>query len=62
LLVSCPDGCTEAIMLAHGFSVVQMVDLVREGFATTYSQRVIVGKRTIELARMRITEAAGRRL
>ena len=27
LLASCRDGCTEAIMLAHGFTVEQMVDL-----------------------------------
>jgi hypothetical protein len=24
-----PDGCTEAVMLAHGFTVAQMVELVR---------------------------------
>jgi hypothetical protein len=56
LLASCRDGCTEAIMLAHGFSVMQMVDLVRQGPATAYSQRVIVGRRTIEVARKKITE------
>jgi hypothetical protein len=57
LLASCRDGCTEAILLAHGFSVTQMVDLVSDGLATAHSQRVIVGRRTIEVARMRITEA-----
>jgi hypothetical protein len=34
LLASCPDGCTEAIMLAHGFTIEQMVELVRTGLAT----------------------------
>ena len=29
LLAACRDGCTEAIMLAHGFTVEQMVELVR---------------------------------
>ena len=58
LLASCRDGCTEAaILLAHGFSVAQMVDLVRAGLATAYRQRVIVGRRTIEVARVKITEA-----
>jgi hypothetical protein len=31
LLASCRDGCTEAIMIAHGFTVAQMVELVRAG-------------------------------
>jgi hypothetical protein len=26
LLASCRDGCTEAIMLAHGFSIEQVVE------------------------------------
>jgi len=29
LLAASPDGCTEAVMLAHGFTVAQMVELVR---------------------------------
>jgi hypothetical protein len=29
LLASCRDGCTEAIMLPHGLSVEQIVELVR---------------------------------
>jgi hypothetical protein len=29
LPASCRDGCTEAIMLAHGFTIPQMVELVR---------------------------------
>jgi hypothetical protein len=28
LLASCRDGCTEAIMIAHGFTIPQMVELV----------------------------------
>jgi hypothetical protein len=34
LLASCRDGCTEAIMLAHGFSIDMMVELVNAGLAT----------------------------
>jgi hypothetical protein len=33
LLAASPDGCTEEIMLAHGFSVEQMVELARAGLA-----------------------------
>jgi hypothetical protein len=43
LLAASPDGCTEAILRAHGFSTAQVVDLVRAGLATAHSQRVIVG-------------------
>jgi hypothetical protein len=31
LLASCPEGCTEAILRAHGFTIEQMVKLVRAG-------------------------------
>jgi hypothetical protein len=57
LLVSCRDGCTEAMMLAHGFSIEQMVELVRAGLATATAERVRAGNRTLEVARVRITEA-----
>ena len=59
LLASCGDGCTEAIMLAHGFSVEQMVDLVRAGLATAKAERVVAGGRSMQVSRLRITEAAG---
>jgi hypothetical protein len=60
LLASCRDGCTEAIMLAHGFKIDVLVELVRAGLATATSERVVAGGRTIEVARVRIT-GAGRR-
>jgi hypothetical protein len=41
----------------HGFTVAQMVEIVRAGLATAHSQRVIVGRRTIEIAHVKITEA-----
>jgi hypothetical protein len=47
LLASCRDGCTEAIMMVHGFSIEQMVELV-------------AGGQPIEVARVRITEAGWR--
>jgi hypothetical protein len=57
LLASCRDGCTEALMLAHGFSIDMMVELVQAGLATATAERVVAGSRTIEVARVRITEA-----
>jgi hypothetical protein len=43
LLASCRGGCTEAIMLAYGFSVELMVELVHAGFATTPAERMVAG-------------------
>jgi hypothetical protein len=57
LLAASRDGCTEAVMIAHGFTVAQMVELVRDGLATAYIRRVIVAKRTVEITYMKITEA-----
>jgi hypothetical protein len=57
LLASRRDGCTEAIMLAHGFTIAQMVELVRAGLATASA---VAGKLKLEIACVRITEA-GRR-
>jgi hypothetical protein len=61
LLASCRDGCTEAIMLAHGFSIDMMVELVNAGLATATAQRIFAGTSRYEVARLRITEA-GRRM
>jgi hypothetical protein len=62
LLASCRDGCTEAMMLAHGFTVPQMVELIHAGLASATGERMVAGKRTIEVARVRITEAGRRAL
>jgi hypothetical protein len=43
LLASCRDGCTEAIMLAHGVTVEQMVELVHAGLASATGERVVAG-------------------
>jgi hypothetical protein len=69
LLAGCPqEGCTEAVLLAHGFTVEQMVELVRSGLelvrsglATATPQRVKAGREWLEVATLRITEA-GRRI
>jgi hypothetical protein len=34
LLASCRDGCTQALLLAHGFTLPQLAELVRAGLAT----------------------------
>jgi hypothetical protein len=60
LLAASRDGATEAILVAHGFTVGQMVELVHAGLATATSERVVAGERKVELVRVRVTEA-GRR-
>jgi hypothetical protein len=62
LLASCDDGCTEAIMLAHGFTTAQMVELVRAGLASVSDERFVAGHITVEIARVRITEEGRRAL
>jgi hypothetical protein len=62
LLAASPDGCSEAIMLAHGFTVDFLVALIRTGMATRQPERVVAGGRAMEVARVRITEVGRRAL
>jgi hypothetical protein len=62
LLAASPDGCSEAIMVAHGFTVDTLVKLIRAGLATAGTERVVAGGRWIEVARVRITDAGRRAL
>jgi hypothetical protein len=57
LLAASRDGVSEAMLRAHGYSVEQMVELVRAGLATATA---LAGGKAMEIARVRITEA-GRR-
>jgi hypothetical protein len=61
LLAVSPDGCTEAIMVAHGFAANMLADLIRDGLATAGTERVVAGGRSIEVARVRVTDT-GRRV
>jgi hypothetical protein len=47
-------------MLAHGFTVELLVELMRAGFVTAKGERQRAGGKSIKAARLRITEA-GRR-
>jgi hypothetical protein len=44
-------------MLAHGYSIDMMVGLVNAGLATATAERMVAGGKTIEVARVRITDA-----
>ena len=63
LLASSPqEGCTEAIMIAHGFTVEQLVELVRSGLASATPERVVAGKRVMQITRVRITDVGRKAL
>ena len=48
LLASCrDDGCTEAIMVAHGFTIDFLADMVRAGIAAAKVERVAASGRRI---------------
>ena len=56
LLAGGPRGCTKGRLLADGFTVDTLVDLVREGLATAHRGTVRVGGRQIRVERYRITD------
>ena len=60
LLAPCRDGCTETTMLAHGFSIDMMVELINSGLATLQTEWFLDDGYQGERARVRIAEA-GRR-
>ena len=63
LLAGCgAAGCTEAVMLLHGFTADQLAALVRIGFAATTIERMAGGVRPSEVKRFKITEAGQRAL
>jgi hypothetical protein len=57
LLAGTPEGVTEALMLAHGFRVELLVHLCIAGPAIAKPEHMRAGGRTMEVVRMKITEA-----
>jgi hypothetical protein len=57
-------GATEALLLAHGFTIEQLAELVHAGLVTAMPERVRSGSsdKVIEVTRVRITEAGRRAL
>ena len=62
LLAGSPFGCTEAILLAHGFKAELLALLVRDGLATTQRGTMRAGRRRIEVVWVMITDAGQRAL
>jgi hypothetical protein len=61
-LASSRDGCTEAIMLAHGFKVEFLAGLINARLATAQTERMVAGGRPVEVIRFRITQTGSRAL
>ena len=56
LLAGSPLGCTEAIMLAHGFTVETLGSLVLDGLATATPGIMHAGTRPITVTWLTITD------
>jgi hypothetical protein len=57
MLAGSPGGCTESILLAHGFAIGTLHDLVDSGLATSERRTVCTGQRMIEVTWLAITDA-----
>ena len=62
MLAGSSDGVPEALMLAHGFSIELLVELVHSELATAGAERTVAGRHPIEVTRVRITDAGRRAL
>jgi hypothetical protein len=62
LLASCPDGCTEGLLRAYGFTSDLPASLIHEGLATAGTQRLGHAANSIEIRRVKITRAGKREL
>jgi hypothetical protein len=57
-----PRGCPEAMILANGFDIELVTDVVWAGLATVATQTVRAGDRMLGISNMRITDAGRRAL
>jgi hypothetical protein len=57
-----PHGCTGATLLAHGFKIDMLAELVRDGLAAAHREPLKTGQRQIDVARITITTAGQRAL
>jgi hypothetical protein len=60
LLARSPNGCTEALMLAHGFELKMLDQLEIDGLAKADARETMAGSRAMKVVWLQIT-AAGRK-
>jgi hypothetical protein len=56
LLVSSPEGCTDAVLTAHGFTPELIAELTRAGLARFEVEQILLDGRQIDVPRIRITD------
>ena len=61
MLAKSANGCATSLLLAHGFTSSLGAELITTGFATAKSERMRAGQRTVDVTRVRITDAGERR-
>jgi hypothetical protein len=57
LLARSPNGCTEALMMAHGFESAMLGKLVLDGLAVAVDHSTMAGRRRMKVTWLRITDA-----
>jgi hypothetical protein len=57
LLARSPNGCTEPVILAHGFTLDQIANLVFGGLAKREVRNMTADGRQLKVVRMQITDA-----
>jgi hypothetical protein len=62
LLAGSADGCTDALLTAHGFKLDVLISLVSAEFATAQPERTFAAGKPIETTRVKITEAGRQEL
>jgi hypothetical protein len=51
------NGVTQSLLTAHGFGVSVIAGLVNRGFATLTPEKVRAGSKSIEVSKVRVTDA-----
>jgi hypothetical protein len=57
-----PRGCPETLMSSIGFEADMLASLVRNGLAAVQSETIKAGRSTIDVTRVRITDAGRKAL
>jgi hypothetical protein len=57
LLAGSSEGCTETLLMAHGFTGMQIDGLVEAKLATCTTRTVRAGERPVAVTTVRITDA-----
>jgi len=55
MLADLPEGSTEALLLAHGFTSAVIAGLVDTALATSTTEPILAGGRPVEVTRISIT-------